>query len=519
MTTGNPRFQAIIELRANVAQAVRGTMSVEGGLDDVRSAAGRVQGEFSDLRARATRALGGIESRLDRVRSAALAVAAAVGTLGLAISETNERSREITELVTEYGVAATVLERNALLFQQAGASFEESLDRVGDGLREARLRAEELNEHLDAPSGDQYNLLLDVLAQAGINARDFTRAVEQGDQASADFLINFVNRALDANVSAGQIALALERLTTSTFGETLLGSIITLRNQGLEPTSELVNQLADDWGTLDAQQRETLSALRVNTQQASTELYNLRDAVVASIAGFLPDEWEGMVAAIAGIGVSAVQSLAPTAAFIALAIKGGVGVSIAWAPVTAVILGVTAAVAAGIIIWRNWDTIAATVTDTIGTVRDAVGSFGDLWHTVWDGIVVAMLGYVRAILTPIDLLIRGLNAIPGFEIDNPIGIIDAELRERSANIQDRFADNFAEAQANQRAREEARRAAEPSEPPVQNGQAPPSNIEVNTTIEQVVLPEGATVEELADEVDRRQQETVQLSPIGRLVGR
>ena len=108
--------------------------------------------------------------------------------------------------------------------------------------------------------------------------------------------------------------------------------------------------------------------------------------------------------------------------------------NIAMGPVGLIILGIVAAVAAAILIFKNWDKIVRVLKDTWDTVASAIKSvfnsklgwllpggalikalfmIRDNWDTIWNG----MLGVVRAIANPIigiiNSVISAMNALFG----------------------------------------------------------------------------------------------------------
>jgi hypothetical protein len=78
--------------------------------------------------------------------------------------------------------------------------------------------------------------------------------------------------------------------------------------------------------------------------------------------------------------------------------------SISMGPITLAILGIAAAITAGIIIWKNWDKIVA--------------AFSKTWDKVWGAIeapvriaLAAIKGYINLIIADLNRLIRGANLI------------------------------------------------------------------------------------------------------------
>jgi phage-related protein len=82
--------------------------------------------------------------------------------------------------------------------------------------------------------------------------------------------------------------------------------------------------------------------------------------------------------------------------------------SVAMGPITLVILGIAAAVAAGILIWKNWDGIMSFVRNTITRVKDTFADFRDMVV----GAISSIGGTIRGVfLSAIEMLVNAFSAI------------------------------------------------------------------------------------------------------------
>jgi phage-related protein len=82
--------------------------------------------------------------------------------------------------------------------------------------------------------------------------------------------------------------------------------------------------------------------------------------------------------------------------------------SVAMGPITLVILGIAAAVAAGILIWKNWDGIMSFVRNTITRVKDTFADFRDMVV----GAISSIGGTIRGVfLSAIGMLVNAFSAI------------------------------------------------------------------------------------------------------------
>lgn len=113
--------------------------------------------------------------------------------------------------------------------------------------------------------------------------------------------------------------------------------------------------------------------------------------------------------------------------------SGAMGaLNLSMGPVLLVVLAIAAAIAAGILIWKNWDTIVEFVKKTWEKVSKKVsdifnskwgwllpgGAFikailmiKNNWDTIWNGMKTALKAVVNPIIGFINAIIRGLNGL------------------------------------------------------------------------------------------------------------
>lgn len=82
---------------------------------------------------------------------------------------------------------------------------------------------------------------------------------------------------------------------------------------------------------------------------------------------------------------------------------GGV-IGMLTSPVGIAVAAIAGAIAIGVLLWKNWDTIKEKLASIWNSIKDTAGK-------VWDGIVTAIKAPINAIISAINLLIRGLNKI------------------------------------------------------------------------------------------------------------
>jgi hypothetical protein len=118
----------------------------------------------------------------------------------------------------------------------------------------------------------------------------------------------------------------------------------------------------------------------------------------------------------AAAAVGAVVTKALAAAFVFLT-----------SPIGLVILAIVALIAIGVLLYKNWDTVKEFAGVLWDKVKDIFGKIGDFVGGVFKGIVNGAISMVNMVikvietlanawLTPFNLIIRGLNKIPGVNV-------------------------------------------------------------------------------------------------------
>lgn len=99
-------------------------------------------------------------------------------------------------------------------------------------------------------------------------------------------------------------------------------------------------------------------------------------------------------------------------------VVGGIGRAmtfLATNPIGIAILAITALVAAGVALWKNWDTVKEKLVGVWTVIKDTA-------VTIWGGIVDAVKAPINAIISGINVLIRGLNRV-SFKIPDWVPIL------------------------------------------------------------------------------------------------
>ena len=87
----------------------------------------------------------------------------------------------------------------------------------------------------------------------------------------------------------------------------------------------------------------------------------------------------------------------------------GIGIKILTSPIGLVLLAIGALIAIGVLLHRNWDTIGAALGNIFRGIANGVISMANL-------VIRAIETIAKAALIPLNLIIRGINLIPGVNI-------------------------------------------------------------------------------------------------------
>ena len=465
----------------NAAESLRREIeSGDLGADTVaalRREVERLHGEIDS--ANRTMSSAGSRGRLGfgQVAAGAAIATGAVLAVGAAVNGSIERLQELRQLQFRAGLEDTQgLQRSGAAFAGLGIEEQEGQDFFAEATSEFRLRLGELQAE-----GEQSQLALarqfgvDLESLAGLDATDqiigqleAVRRVrgEQGDEAA---------RALAESLQGGVEAQRLTSIAGLDDRE-FQQFIATLSSAGV--TSEETLQRIQELSVGFANARRPVSRLTDSiTGGLSPALLPLL-AWVARVANGIGDWLEEnekaatvigvvlvtAVAALAlGLGVLAVVilvGLIPAALGMATA---GLAVAIAWLPITLIALGVVAGigllVAAGILLYQNWDFVVLT------------------FKNGWDQLQIVFLTGADFVLAQIQNILGGLNSLAeplrqlsGGRIDLRISTtfvddlreqVQAERVELQGSIDARTRD-FQEARAAREAEEQAGDAPRPA---------------------------------------------------------
>lgn len=262
-------------------------------------------------------------------------------------------------------------------FAREGIDAKEGLEDIIEAMRNAKTDTEAVSMAMEVFG-----------ARAG---PDMAMAVREG-RFEIDELINAVNESGETIQAAGQ--------DTLTFGERMAN----LKNQatvGLEPLGRIFLDLAEKYLPPAIEAITRLAEWFGNLSPEGQKVVVIVGAIVAAV---------GPMLLLFTKVVSIFTTLAPIAKLLGVAI-GGISL-----PVLGVIAGITLLIAAGVALWRNWDTVKSKSVQ------------------LWNGIVNAvrgpangLIGFANGIISAYERMINGvagaINRMPSINIPDWVPVL------------------------------------------------------------------------------------------------
>lgn len=136
---------------------------------------------------------------------------------------------------------------------------------------------------------------------------------------------------------------------------------------------------------------------------------------LAEAIGWVKDNADWLIPVLGGVlgailalnvinGLLALQAAWKASTFAMTLAQGGLNAALLANPIGIVVIAIGALVAAGIYMWKNWDTISVKLNAIWNSIKEvALG--------VFDGIKGAIKGMVNGVISGLNILIRGLNKV------------------------------------------------------------------------------------------------------------
>lgn len=124
-----------------------------------------------------------------------------------------------------------------------------------------------------------------------------------------------------------------------------------------------------------------------------------------------------------GVATTA-QFLWNTAATIGATVTKALGVAFTFltSPIGLVIVAITAAVAAGVLLYKNWDKIMSFASKLGKKIKEVFGSIGSFISDVFSNIAGVFKGVINGIVSGLNVFIKGINKI-GFDVPDWVPVI------------------------------------------------------------------------------------------------
>ena len=331
------------------------------------------------------------------------AVADSMVAFGVPAEETRSQLDKLTTVSQAVGVPMTNLADTVRKFgpqlQEMGLSLDEATALVGN-MEAAGLSASKMMPGL--------NTAIQKLAKEGVTD------ISGG-------LTEMIDRIKNAESDTEAMAIATEN-----FGAGAGVRFKDAIDKGVFSLDDMLEAMGNSEGKVDALGKQTLTTsekfdiMKNKVKAGLTPLGDFANAIGPMIV-MIPALATGVSALGASQAIATAATWAQSTAMAAL--------NLAMGPIGLIIIGITAAIVAGILIWKNWDKIVEVfkkgieaIKPVFETVRDfltgALDNLKDKWDRIWNGMgdTVKLVwdgikGYINLWVSALNLLIRGANAI------------------------------------------------------------------------------------------------------------
>ena len=330
------------------------------------------------------------------------AVADSMVAFGVPASETRSQLDKLTAVSQAVGVPMTALADTVVKFgpqlQTLGLSLDEATALVGN-MEAAGLSASKMMPGLNTAIGK--------LAKEGVT--DISAGLQE-------MVSNIENAETDTEALA---------LATSAFGA---GAGIRFKDaidKGVFSLDEMLAAMENSEGKM-----AELGASTLTTSEKFDMMKNNVKSALAPIGNFAT-ALGPMVIMIPALttGISAMAASQTVASVASTVLSGAMALlNLAMGPIGLIVLGLVAAIAAVIVVWKNWDTIVEKATEIWanlknafedhfgwllpgGSLESALEAITALWDTVWSGLGSAVSAGVSMVKAPVNDMIGLINAV------------------------------------------------------------------------------------------------------------
>ena len=260
---------------------------------------------------------------------------------------------------------------------------------------------------------------------SGGNTQDALQLLEQYAKKS-----NVGVNELFSSVEAGNAALSLTGNATDKFSAALeemgaaSGATDTAFAKMEESFSRKIDKLKAKFDVLKVNIGDKLVGAILEIWDKAEPVFTQLEGALQSVATFVQSNWSTIAPIIVGIvsamtaykvitlATSAVETariaimeLQTGTTLSAVAAQLGLNTAMLASPVTWLAIGIGAVVAAGILLWKNWDKVKAKATELWDSVKSTFAPVGQFFSDMWDAIkapfIAAAEWFMNTVITPI----------------------------------------------------------------------------------------------------------------------
>jgi len=319
---------------------------------------------------------------------------------------------EQLDTVSEYGtqmkLAGFNLQEIQSIFEAGINTKTWNIDNLNDGVKEARLTMAGFGLEVDENLGK-------LIEKAGGSAKQFQdwgKAVAGGGEAGSQAMSDVVTwlETIDNKELKNELATKVFGTKWEDQGDNMIAVFKGL-GDAVDKTNENTNGLYNTMGTLNADPAVQLQQAWTNLKTELTPLLTQIAEFVAKIAEWAaanPTLTATLVAIVTVIGILVGIGMALVGVMGALSVAS-IALNIGMLPLTLIILGIMAAIAAlisiGILLYKNWDTIKAKAGELGKSVKE---KFTDIKEGI-TGAIKEAVSYVGDQVDKIKGFFSGLN--------------------------------------------------------------------------------------------------------------
>ena len=319
-----------------------------------------------------------------------------------------------------------------------------NLDKVGDAIKESHLRMGALDK-----------ATIEAYKSMGFNAEEYVGKISKGGEIGNKAFQEVIGKLMEV-----EDATLRNQLATNLFGtqyedlqEKVIFAMADATNATVDfggATEKAAKKMHNNFG---AKMTKTWNTLKIKTAEAFEGAggHELLDSIADSAQQLVPkitnmvtktiefgtavkDNWGTIkpilataAIAIGGFmvamgtmkaiqGVTTMITTFKTVLGVARGAQIGLNLAMLASPVTWVVAGIAAVIAAGVLLWKNWDTVKAKAMTLWENLKMVWGGIKSGFSGAWDSVASAASSAVNKMIGGVNKVIGVINKIPGVEI-------------------------------------------------------------------------------------------------------